>query len=201
MCVVASVAFDSLRPYVLSSTRLLCPWDSPGKNTGVGCRAVLQGIFPTQALKPGVPRCRQMLSHWATLLREVLIAPWDLKWPLHGFTWLLYSSWHESFLLGNFTLLSFYKIVLCHLSPEASVQSLSSFFLGSFFLWWMSPHVLSSPPSSPHCYLPECSPFIQNFCSHHMLLNSKSLSPAMAYFWVYLLRNQLQDTYFSMIIR
>ena len=28
--------------------RLLCPWDSPGKNTAVGCRALLQGIFPTQ---------------------------------------------------------------------------------------------------------------------------------------------------------
>ena len=30
---------------------LLCPWDSPGKKTGVGCRALLQGIFPTQGLK------------------------------------------------------------------------------------------------------------------------------------------------------
>ena len=30
--------------------RLLCPWDSPGKNTGVGCHAFLQGIFPTQKL-------------------------------------------------------------------------------------------------------------------------------------------------------
>ena len=29
-------------------TRLLCPWDSPGKNTGVGCHALLQGIFPAQ---------------------------------------------------------------------------------------------------------------------------------------------------------
>ena len=27
----------------------LCPWDSPVKNTGVGCHALLQGIFPTQA--------------------------------------------------------------------------------------------------------------------------------------------------------
>ena len=27
-----------------------CPWDSPGKNTGVGCHALLQGIFPTQAV-------------------------------------------------------------------------------------------------------------------------------------------------------
>ena len=31
-----------------AATRLLCSWDSPGKNTGVGCRALLQGIFPTQ---------------------------------------------------------------------------------------------------------------------------------------------------------
>ena len=30
--------------------RLLCSWDSPGKNTGVGCCALLQGIFPTQGL-------------------------------------------------------------------------------------------------------------------------------------------------------
>ena len=32
--------------------RLLCPQNSPGKNTGVGCRALLQGIFPTQGLNP-----------------------------------------------------------------------------------------------------------------------------------------------------
>ena len=33
-------------------TRLLCPWDSPGKNTGVGCHALPQGIFLTQGSKP-----------------------------------------------------------------------------------------------------------------------------------------------------
>ena len=32
--------------------RPLCPWDSPGKNTGVGCHFLLQGIFPTQGLNP-----------------------------------------------------------------------------------------------------------------------------------------------------
>ena len=32
--------------------RLLCPWDSPGKNTGMGCHATLQGIFPTQRSNP-----------------------------------------------------------------------------------------------------------------------------------------------------
>ena len=34
------------------SIGLLCPWDSPGKNTGVGCHALLQGIFPTQGSNP-----------------------------------------------------------------------------------------------------------------------------------------------------
>ena len=37
------------------------PWDSPGKNTGVGCHFLLQRIFPTQGLNPGLPHCRQML--------------------------------------------------------------------------------------------------------------------------------------------
>ena len=35
--------------------------DSPGKNTGVGCHALLQGIFPTQGLNPGLLHCRQIL--------------------------------------------------------------------------------------------------------------------------------------------
>ena len=41
-CQVASVVSDSLRPHGLQPTRLLCPWDSPGKNTGVGCHFLLQ---------------------------------------------------------------------------------------------------------------------------------------------------------------
>ena len=40
--------------------------DSPGKNTGVGCHALLQGIFPTQRSKPGLLRCRQILHHLST---------------------------------------------------------------------------------------------------------------------------------------
>ena len=45
-----SVVFSSLQPRGRSPARLLCPWDSLGKNTGVGCHAFLQGIFPTQGL-------------------------------------------------------------------------------------------------------------------------------------------------------
>ena len=39
---------NSVRPYGLWSPRLLSPWDSPGKNTGVGCHSLLQRIFPIQ---------------------------------------------------------------------------------------------------------------------------------------------------------
>ena len=37
----------------MEPTRLLCPWNSPGKNSGVGCHFLLQGIFPTQGSNPG----------------------------------------------------------------------------------------------------------------------------------------------------
>ena len=37
------------------------PWNSPGQNTGVGSLSLLQGIFPTQGLKPGLPHCRRIL--------------------------------------------------------------------------------------------------------------------------------------------
>ena len=43
---------NSLQPYGLQPIRFLCPWDSPGKNTGVGCHAILWGIFLTWGLKP-----------------------------------------------------------------------------------------------------------------------------------------------------
>ena len=43
---------NSLRPYGQQSARPFCPWDSPGKNTGVGCHFLLQGIFPSQGLNP-----------------------------------------------------------------------------------------------------------------------------------------------------
>ena len=51
---------DSLWSYRLQPTRLLCSWDSPGKSTGVGCHALLQGIFPTQ----GLNLCLLHLLHW-----------------------------------------------------------------------------------------------------------------------------------------
>ena len=59
----SEVVSDSLQPHGLWPTRVLHPWDSPGKSTGVCCHFFLQEIFPTQGSNPGLPHCRQTLYH------------------------------------------------------------------------------------------------------------------------------------------
>ena len=68
-----SVMSDSLRPHGLYS-----PWNSPGRNTGVGNHSLLQGIFPTQGLNPGLPHCRQILYQLSILhILYMKIYRWD----------------------------------------------------------------------------------------------------------------------------
>ena len=54
---------------------------SPGKNTRVGCHALLQGIFPTQGSNPGLPHCRQILYH---LSHQA--SPRILEWVFYPFS-------------------------------------------------------------------------------------------------------------------
>ena len=60
LCLVAQSCL-TLWSHGLQPFRLLYPWDSPGKNTGVGCQALLQEIFPTQGSNPGLLHFRQIL--------------------------------------------------------------------------------------------------------------------------------------------
>ena len=55
-----NVCVKFLQSYPALCNPMDCPWDSPGKNTGVGCHALLQGIFPTQGLNPSL----FFLLHW-----------------------------------------------------------------------------------------------------------------------------------------
>ena len=55
--------FDSVRRYRLQPARLLCPCNSPGKNTGVGSHFLLQGIFMIQGLNRSLLHSRQSLYH------------------------------------------------------------------------------------------------------------------------------------------
>ena len=67
VCLLASVTSDSLWPHGLQPASLLCLWDFPGENTGVGCHALLQGIFPNQGSNPRLLKllhCRWILC-WA----------------------------------------------------------------------------------------------------------------------------------------
>ena len=48
------------------ASRLLCPWDSLGKNTGVGCHALFQEIFPNQGLNPRVLHLPVLARRWFT---------------------------------------------------------------------------------------------------------------------------------------
>ena len=66
MCCCALSLFSRVQLFATPwtvATRLLCPWDSPGKNTRVGCHAFLQGIFPAQGSNPGLLHCRHILYH------------------------------------------------------------------------------------------------------------------------------------------
>ena len=72
-----SVVSNFLQPYGLYPTRLLCAWDSPGKNPGVGCHFLFQGIFWTQGSNS------QLLSllHWQ--LKSLPLTP--LRRPICSF--------------------------------------------------------------------------------------------------------------------
>ena len=62
-----SVASNSLQPHGLWLARLLSPWSSPGKNTGVGNHFRLQGIFPTQGSTWLSCIAGRFFSFWATM--------------------------------------------------------------------------------------------------------------------------------------
>ena len=75
---------------------LLCPWDFPGKNSGVGCHFLLQGMFQTQGLSSSLPRYMQILyclSHQGIKIiftSESHLVMSDSLWP-H----VLYSPWNS----------------------------------------------------------------------------------------------------------
>ena len=84
------VVSSSLWPHGLYPARLLCPWDSPCKNTAVGCIALLQGIFlnrGSEPMFPVSPALQADLYRWATQRWSVK----SLLKPLCGLSiWLTY---------------------------------------------------------------------------------------------------------------
>ena len=100
VCVSCSVMSDSLQYHGLQPSRLLCPQNSPGKNTGVGCHALLQGIFLTQELNLGILHCSQILyqlsHHFLNFFTVILFRFWKEE---EINVWTLLSIFDQTFLL------------------------------------------------------------------------------------------------------
>ena len=63
LCLVTQSCLTLCNPMDRSPPGSSLPGDSPGKITGVGCHALLQQIFLTQGLNPGLPHCKWILYH------------------------------------------------------------------------------------------------------------------------------------------
>ena len=69
-CLATKLCLTLWWPHGLQPAMLLCPWNSPGKNTG--CHFLFQGIFLTQGLNPHLRHCRWILYHWAMREAELI---------------------------------------------------------------------------------------------------------------------------------
>ena len=103
-----SVVSDSLRPHGLLPTRLLCPWNSPGKKTRVGCHFFLQGVLSTQ----GSNSCLLCLLYW-----QVDSLPLCHQGSPH----LINKSWHYCLFFLFFNLL--FSHISCQLPTPSSQTS------------------------------------------------------------------------------
>ena len=78
------VVSDSVRPHGLQPTWLLRPWDSPGKNTGMSCHFLHQGIFPQPGIQPMSLVSPELAGEFftisTTLLLRLGIKPVALQW-------------------------------------------------------------------------------------------------------------------------
>ena len=63
LSLVAQSCLTLCDPMVCSLSGTSAHGDSPGRNTGMGCHALLQGIIPAQGSNPGLPHCRRILYH------------------------------------------------------------------------------------------------------------------------------------------
>ena len=88
-----SVVSDSLWPHGLNS-----PWNSPGQNTGVGSRSLLQGIIPTQGLNPGLPHCKRILYQLSYQRNGIHYTKPSLEaatYPMHLISSLVREAWRK----------------------------------------------------------------------------------------------------------
>ena len=142
---------NSLQHHELQPARLLCPWDFPGKNTGVDCYFLLQGIFLTQMIKHMSP-----------------------AWQVDSLRLNHLGSPHKS--LGKCTLKPKWnttKYALKWLKSEKLRMSSVNENVEGLYCWWewkIAPTLWKSLEVSHNHPIPRYLPKIrENFCSHKNL--------------------------------
>ena len=186
---------DSLQPHGLQPARILCPWNSPGESTGVGCHSLLQGIFPTQGSNLGLPHCRQILYHLKhqnpTIILGFKICCCEVQFKKtkhrsKDSQTLLESNYHLKFAIGILTQKK--KRTFYPFSPTKSIPC----FLASF-----------SPKTNVFVYLPLQSPLANEYfyCSSIWKFNKErwiEISTRNINIW-FLLFIDIKNNYFALL--
>ena len=90
--VLIAQLYLTLQPHRMWPAGLLCPWNSPGKNTEMGSHSFLQGIFLTQGSRLGLLHCRQILYIWAnTYIPSTMLSYCNIQ------RWLIHREWSSSY--------------------------------------------------------------------------------------------------------
>ena len=158
---------NSLQPRGLQTVRSLCPWTSPGQNTGVGSHSLLQGIFPTQGWNPGLPHCRQILYPLSHQGRSKSIKPTGIECfcvqPGRVWLFLLFPLQLSSLTSGQ--------------SPSAPVPPCSLFFNSRKNTGLSHLHTSCSVPLLMPCSLPGWSHSLLPSPPQLTLYSSTQVSP------------------------
>ena len=113
MCVCHSAVSNSLPPHGLQPVKLLCPWNSPGRNTGVGIYSLLQGIFLTQILNLGLLHCRQIFLPSGPPGKPISLSNFQFI-PLYIYMWtygILFYSVGYNLLLSLFIFILYSSLI------------------------------------------------------------------------------------------
>ena len=108
-----SVMSDSLRPHWLEPARLLCPWNFPDKNIGVGCHFLLWGIFLTQGWSLHLVHLLQMIQ-WSSNLHIFIMSNFRYLFLCVRANW-------SSFSMNSSTLLPIFLLGCCSVSGESCI--------------------------------------------------------------------------------
>ena len=148
---VKSLSYVWLFATPWSPTGLLCPWDFPGKNTGVGCHFLSQEIFLTQGLNSYLPHCRQTCYHLRVPNKYLFNLPKVFGHCLenHLFSFhILFLISKSTFLFSECFFLIYNTLSLNNFSSLLHSQSFPLFILISIFHLidvsanlWCSTHV------------------------------------------------------------